>query len=96
VANSLKARNVESQQPAITRQWPANNRGMVFSAQSVPMAAHAIMKYVIPSLSKNCTATEELFYTVRAEMTDDQMTVSHEYVCSIEQGEARHRKHTVA
>jgi hypothetical protein len=31
----------------------------VLSAQPVPMAAHATMEYVIPSLSKNCTATEE-------------------------------------
>jgi hypothetical protein len=35
VAYSLKARNVESQQSAVTRQWPINNnRGMVFSTWS--------------------------------------------------------------
>jgi hypothetical protein len=56
---SLKARIVESQQPAITRRRPVNNRVMVFSAQSMPMAAHATMVYVMPSLSNNCTATEE-------------------------------------
>jgi hypothetical protein len=36
VAYSLKARVVESQQLAITKQRPvSNNRGMVFSTQSV-------------------------------------------------------------
>jgi hypothetical protein len=60
VAYSLKARIVESQQLAVTWQQPVNNnRGMVFSMQSMPMAAHATMKYVMPSLSNNCTATEE-------------------------------------
>jgi hypothetical protein len=32
---------------------------MVFSAQSVPMATNATMEYVMPSLSNNCTKTEE-------------------------------------
>jgi hypothetical protein len=60
VACSLKARIVESQQPTVTRPRFVNkNRGMVFSAQSVPMAAHTIVEYVIQSLSNNCTATEE-------------------------------------
>jgi hypothetical protein len=59
VAYSLKAKIVESEQPAVTRQRPVNNRGMVFSALSVAMAAHATMEYVMPSLSNNCTATEE-------------------------------------
>jgi hypothetical protein len=41
----LKARIVESQQLANTRQQPINNnRGIVFSLQSVPMAANAIAK----------------------------------------------------
>jgi hypothetical protein len=35
VAYSLKARTVESQQPAVTRQQCINNKGTVFSAQSV-------------------------------------------------------------
>jgi hypothetical protein len=35
-ACSLKAITVESQQPAVTRQRRVNNRGMVFSVQSVP------------------------------------------------------------
>jgi hypothetical protein len=49
-----------SQQPAFTRQRPVNNnRGMVFSAQFVPMVEHAAMEYVMPSLSNNCTTTEE-------------------------------------
>jgi hypothetical protein len=60
VAYSLKARIVESQQPAVTRQRPANNnKGMVSSAQSMPMAAHEAMEYVMSSLSNSCTATEE-------------------------------------
>jgi hypothetical protein len=63
VAYSLKAKIMESQQPAVTRQRPINNNiGMVFPAQSVAMAAHEIMEYVMPSLSNNCTATEEQFY----------------------------------
>jgi hypothetical protein len=62
VAYLLKTRAVESQQPAITRQRCVNNnRGMAFSAQSVPMTAHAKMGYVMPSLSNNCTATEERY-----------------------------------
>jgi hypothetical protein len=45
VAHLLKARIVESQQPAITRHWPVNsNKGIVFSAQSVLVAAHTTMK----------------------------------------------------
>jgi hypothetical protein len=58
VPYSLKARTVESQQLAISRQRPINIRGMVFSAQSMLMAAHATMEYVMPSLSNNCTMTE--------------------------------------
>jgi hypothetical protein len=34
---------------------------MVFSAQSVPMASNTTMKYLMTSLSNNCTATEDLF-----------------------------------
>jgi hypothetical protein len=48
VAYSLKARTVESQQLAVTRQRPINNnRGMAFSAQSVACNSgihHAIAK----------------------------------------------------
>jgi hypothetical protein len=50
---------VESQQPAVVRPWPINERRMVFSAQCMPIAAHATMEYVMPLLSKNCTETEE-------------------------------------
>jgi hypothetical protein len=32
---------------------------MVFSVQSVQIAAHATMEYVMSFLSNNCTATEE-------------------------------------
>jgi hypothetical protein len=63
VAYSLKARIVESQQPDVTRQQPINNRGMVFSAQSILMAAHARIKYVIPLLSNNCSVTGTVFST---------------------------------
>jgi hypothetical protein len=69
MAYSLKARIVESQQPAVTRQWPLNNnRGMVISVQSVPMAANATMDYVMPSLSNSCTTEEQCFLRVHAEM----------------------------
>jgi hypothetical protein len=44
---------------AVTRQQPVNNRGMVFSVQSMPMVVHASMEYVMPSLTNNCTAAEE-------------------------------------
>jgi hypothetical protein len=51
---------VESQQLAVTRQGSVNNnRGIVFSAQSLPMAAHAAVEYVVPLLSNSCAATEE-------------------------------------
>jgi hypothetical protein len=60
VAYSLKARIVGSQLSAVTGQRPVNNdRGMMFSAQTLPMVAHATMEYVTPSLSNNCTITEE-------------------------------------
>jgi hypothetical protein len=60
VAYSLKARIVESQQPAVTRQRPINNnRRMIFSGQSVPMAGHETVECVIPSLGNNSTATVE-------------------------------------
>jgi hypothetical protein len=70
VAYSLTARIVESQQPAVARQRPVNkNRRIIFSAQSVPMVAHAAMEYVMPQLSNNSTAREEhVSYAVRAEM----------------------------
>jgi hypothetical protein len=61
VAFSLNARIVESQQLAVTMQQPVNNRGMVFSAQSVLMAAHATVEYVMPLLSNKCTAREEQY-----------------------------------
>jgi hypothetical protein len=49
---------------AVTRQRPVkNNRGMAFSTQSMPMAAHATLDYVVPSLSNKFTATQELFPT---------------------------------
>jgi hypothetical protein len=60
VVYSLRARILESQQLTVTRQRPVNNnRGMVFCAQSVPMAAHATVEYIMQSRSNSCTATEE-------------------------------------
>jgi hypothetical protein len=47
VAYSLRARIVESQQPAFTGPQPVNSdRGMVFSAHSVPMAVHITVEYM--------------------------------------------------
>jgi hypothetical protein len=48
LAYSLKAKIVESQLPAVTGQRPlnSNNKGMVLSAQSVPIAAYETMEYV--------------------------------------------------
>jgi hypothetical protein len=41
------------------RNCPVNkNRGMVFSARPVLMVAHATIRYIMPPLSNNCTATE--------------------------------------
>jgi hypothetical protein len=36
-----------------------NNRGIVFSALPVPMAANATMEYLMPTLINNCNVTEE-------------------------------------
>jgi hypothetical protein len=56
----LKARIMELQQPAVTRQRPVNNNsGMVFSVQSMPMATHPTVAYVIPSLSNKCATRDE-------------------------------------
>jgi hypothetical protein len=64
VAYSFKARIVKSQQPDVTRQWCINNnRGMLFSAMSILMAAHARIKYVMPLLSNNCSVTGTVFST---------------------------------
>jgi hypothetical protein len=63
VVYSLKARIVESEQPAVTMQRPVNNKRMMFSAQSVPMAAYATMKYVTSSLSNNYTVRETVLPT---------------------------------
>jgi hypothetical protein len=77
VAYSLKARIGHSQQPAVIRQRPVNNGGMVFSAHFMPMAEHATMEYVMTSLSNNCTATEErYFYAVRAAEVDSLSAVA--------------------
>jgi hypothetical protein len=61
VPYSLKARIVESQQPAVTRQRQVDsNRGM-FSTQSVPMTAHTTEEYVMQLLSNNRTPTEKRY-----------------------------------
>jgi hypothetical protein len=62
VPYSLKARILESQQLAVTKQQPVNNRGIVFSVQYMLMAAHTAMEYVMPSLSNNCIATMEQYF----------------------------------
>jgi hypothetical protein len=49
-------------QPLTRQRHINNNRGMVFSVRSVPMAGHAVVDYVMPSLSNSCTATEEQCY----------------------------------
>jgi hypothetical protein len=49
----------DTQQPAITGQRPVNNKGIVYSAQSVLTAVHATVEYFMPPLSNNCTVTEE-------------------------------------
>jgi hypothetical protein len=60
VACSFIAKILESQKLTVTWQQPINNdRGIVFSGQSVQMVAHATIEYVMPSLSSNCTATEK-------------------------------------
>jgi hypothetical protein len=59
VAYSLKAKTVQSQQSAVSRQRPVNsNKEMVISARCVSMAAFTTMEYM-PPLSNNRTATEE-------------------------------------
>jgi hypothetical protein len=69
VACTLKARIMKPQQPAVTTQQPVNNSEIAISEQSVPMTVHATMEYAMPSLSNNCTATENgVFYAVRADM----------------------------
>jgi hypothetical protein len=69
VAYSLKARVIGLQYPAVSRQWPLNNRGTMFSAQSMPVVVHATVEYVMPSLSYNFTTTENgVFYAAHAEM----------------------------
>jgi hypothetical protein len=76
VSYSLKARVIGSQKLAVTRQQSIhNNRGMVFSAQSVPMAAHATMEYVMPSQNNHCTLTEERCF-LRSLCQDDINRVS--------------------
>jgi hypothetical protein len=52
VAYLLKSRIVESQQQAITRQQPVNNRGIVYSV-------HTTVEYIMPLLSNNRTVTDE-------------------------------------
>jgi hypothetical protein len=55
VACSFKTRLVESQNPAVIRQWPANNRGVVFSAQSVPRSSKRNQLAVSPVWARDGT-----------------------------------------
>jgi hypothetical protein len=66
VAYLLKARIVESQQPIFARELPLNNRVIVFSAQSVPMAVYATVECVMPSKSA-LQQKKHVFCSVRAE-----------------------------
>jgi hypothetical protein len=67
VAYSLKARIVEPQQPAVTRQQPINNnRGMVFSAQSMPMVVNTAMEYIMPLLSKQLHCNRGMVFSVQS------------------------------
>jgi hypothetical protein len=79
VAYWLKARIVESQQLAITSQWPINNnRGTVFCAESVPMAVHATMEGIMLSLcNKSLQKGTGAFCVVHIEILykQDQLTV---------------------
>jgi hypothetical protein len=63
-------REIRNYTTAVTRQQRVKNkREMVFSAQSVPMAGHATVEYVMTSLSNYCIATENgVFYAVSGEM----------------------------
>jgi hypothetical protein len=60
VACLLIARILEMQQPVFIRQWLVNNgRRGVFSEQSVLMALHVTVEYVIPLLSNNFITTKQ-------------------------------------
>jgi hypothetical protein len=48
-----------TQQQAVTRQRHANNRKIVFSAQSVSMAALATLEYILPLLCNSFSVIEE-------------------------------------
>jgi hypothetical protein len=78
VAYSLKAKTVESQQPAVTKQRPVNNNRGMFLARSMPMATHATMECVVPPLSSNCTATEEWCFLCGPSRDVISRTVSEE------------------
>jgi hypothetical protein len=48
---------ISNYKTGVANYWPVNsNRVMVLSVQSVLMAAHVKMEYVMPPLSNNCTA----------------------------------------
>jgi hypothetical protein len=54
-----------------------HNRGIVFSAGSVPMAANATFEYVMPPLSNNRTPTKERRF-LRGPCRDVSRTVCEE------------------
>jgi hypothetical protein len=53
VAHSLKARILESQQPAVTRQWPIN-RGMAFSVYANGWACNSGIHHAITRPKLHC------------------------------------------
>jgi hypothetical protein len=58
-------REIRNYTTAVTMQRPVNNRGVVFSVQTVSIAVQAPMEYVILSSSNNCTAIEEWYFVRR-------------------------------
>jgi hypothetical protein len=47
---------------------------MVFSAQAMPMAAHATKDYVMPSLNNNFTVTEEQCFLCSNELSFEEQS----------------------
>jgi hypothetical protein len=70
VASRPAARQISNYTTAVAKQLPINsNRVMAFSARSLLMAVHTTVKYIMPMLANNCTATDGVFYMVCAEMS---------------------------
>jgi hypothetical protein len=57
-------REISKDTTVVSKLWLLiRNRGIAFSAWSVPMAVHATLEYVNPPLSNNCTVTGRVFTT---------------------------------